>query len=169
MDLRRLRPADWLTGLAGLVLLVSLWTPWYRLGGASGSGWETLSVLDLWLALVGVLALALVVVTVTRDAPAVPVAVDVVTVTVAGLGVLLVLIRLLFVPDGALGDVTISFAGPAPTVERAWGQFLGAGATLVTFGGAFLALRNPAAPALRPAPEARTMPAPPATAAEPRS
>jgi hypothetical protein len=36
MDLRRVRVWEWLTGLAGLALLVSLFLPWYGVEAAEG-------------------------------------------------------------------------------------------------------------------------------------
>src|SRR4051812_8862512 len=72
MDLRRVRVWEWLTGLAGVVLLVSLFLPWYSLGGVSVTGWESFSVVDLILALAALCAIALPVVAGTQRTAAVP-------------------------------------------------------------------------------------------------
>jgi len=76
MNLRRLRKGEWITAISGAVLLVSLFLPWWRvpiegayfdrsigapeLGGvmdwANLSAWEALSVTDVLLAALGILA-----------------------------------------------------------------------------------------------------------------
>src|SRR4051794_24341868 len=117
MDVRRLRPADWLTGVSGLALLLVLWAPWYAVSGGGLSGWGGFALIDLWLALTALLAIAVVPVTAARDTTAVPVALDVVCATVATLALLLVVIRLVFVPEG---DVVTG---------RDWGVWVGTLAT----------------------------------------
>lgn len=148
MDVRRLRPADWLTGLAGLVLLLSLWAPWYELSDGTLTAWESFALVDLWLVLLVLLALATPLITAARDSPSVPVAVDVVTVSIGAIAVVLVLWRLLSLPQDAV------------TTGRGWGVWLAAAATLATFAGALWALRDESGPHLRPAPEPQRMPAP---------
>src|SRR4051794_32458392 len=125
MDLRRVRPADWLTGLAGVAVLALLWAPWYTATGGDLSAWEALTVVDLWLALTALLAIAVPVVTAARDTPAIPVALDVVCGTVAVLAVVLVAVRLAWVPAG---DVVTRpawgaapGAAPAPALVRPGG------------------------------------------------
>jgi hypothetical protein len=72
MDLRRVRTWEWLTGLAGLVLLVSLFLPWYSAGSASVNAWESFAVNDVILALAALAAMALpVVAAVQRTTPVV--------------------------------------------------------------------------------------------------
>src|SRR4051794_8303124 len=122
MSLHRLRPADWITGVSGLVLLLALFAPWYAGGGADVSGWGAFAVVDLWLGLTALGALAVLVLTALRDSPAVPVAADVLTWTVALVAVVLVLFRLLALPGDAV-------------TEREWGSVLGALAVLGVFGG----------------------------------
>ena len=75
----RLRPPDWLAGLFGVLLLVSL----------VDAG------LHLWLVLTGVLAIAIVVVTAMRDTPALPVAFDVLTTWAALVSIPIAVVRLL--------------------------------------------------------------------------
>lgn len=61
MDLRRLRVGEWITAIAGIVLLVSLFLPWMEIADGSGaghSGWETLAAVDVLLAILGLWALA---------------------------------------------------------------------------------------------------------------
>jgi hypothetical protein len=99
MDLRRLRVGEWITALAGLVLLVSLFLPWY--GEPDATAWEALAVNDLLLAACALFAVALPFVTAMQPAPAVPIFLDAL-VTLAGMiASVLVLVRVGFLPDGA--------------------------------------------------------------------
>lgn len=148
MDIRRLRPADWLSGLAGLVLLLSLWAPWYEVADGGLTAWESFVVVDLWLLLLALMAIAIPLITAARDSPSVPVALDALTITVGAIAVLLMLWRLLALPDGAV------------TTGRGWGVWLGAVATLAAFAGAWWALRDESGPHLKPAPAPQRMPAP---------
>ena len=159
MSLHRLRPADWLTGIAGLSVLLLLFAPWYGVADGTLTGWQAFGVADLWLALTALVAIAVLVVTALRDAPALPVALDVVCTTVAALGVLVVLFRLLDVPHD---DVVTG---------REWGLYAAAVAVPVLLAGAWWAMRDESAPGLRPPPPVRTLPAPPAvvTGTEPTS
>src|SRR4051812_9258018 len=72
MDLRRAGAWDWLTGLAGVVLIVDLWLPWYGAAGLTANAWEAFTYVDLLLALAGLSAIALVVVTAAAPAAAIP-------------------------------------------------------------------------------------------------
>jgi hypothetical protein len=149
MNLRRVRIADRVTGACGLALLLLLWAPWYAVSDGSLNAWSALGLIDLWLALTALLAISVPIVTAARDTTAVPVAVDVVCAVVATLALLLVLLRLLFVPDG---DVVTG---------RDWGVWLGALATLGLFAAAWLAVRDESAPRLRPAPAPERLAVPP--------
>ena len=149
MNVRRLRPADWLTGASGLALLLLLWAPWYSVSDGTINAWSAFAIIDLWLALTALLAIAVPLVTAARETPEIPVALDVVTAAVTVFAVLLVVIRLLAVPGGEV------------VTGREWGVFAGTVAVLGTFFGTWWAMRDESAPALRPPPEVRTMPAPP--------
>ena len=100
MDLRRLRAGEWIAGdrgpcAAGLAVpaLVRATTP------ARRTGWEAFGALDVVLALVALSALAILVVTAIQRAPAVPLALQALTALVGRLAVVLVLIRVLNMPD----------------------------------------------------------------------
>lgn len=149
MAVHRLRPADWLTGVAGVALLVLLFVPWYgRDDGETVSGWGAFAVTDVWLALTAVLAIAVALLTAARDSPSLPLAAAVVCATVSVIAVILVVLRLLALPQDALDT-------------REWGLFAGALAVLgVTFG-SWSALRDERGPGLRPPPAPRAMPTPP--------
>jgi hypothetical protein len=91
LSLRRLRLGEWLAGAGGVLMIVSLFLPWY----AGASGYEALSVIDVLLTLLALLALSLPFLQATRDSPALPVGAGVVTVVLGIVGVLLVLFRLI--------------------------------------------------------------------------
>lgn len=128
MDLRRLRAGEWIAALSGLVLLVALFFPWYAAELDSRTGWQSLGALDVVLALVALSALAIPAVTATHRVPAVPLAHQSLTALAGILAVVLVLVRVLNLPDWA--------------VERDWGLWLGLAASLGIVIGAFVAMRD---------------------------
>jgi hypothetical protein len=149
MDLERLRIGDWITGLSGLVLLLSLWMPWYAVSDGTISAWAAFGLIDLWLLLTALLAVAVPVATALKDDPAVPVALDVITWAVALIATVLVVIRLLAEPHGDI------------VTGREWGVFLGTLAVLGVLAGSWLAMRDEAAPGIRQPDRFEPMPAPP--------
>jgi hypothetical protein len=68
MDSSRLTPADMIAGVGGIVLLISLWLPWYSVGidvagfsaSESASAWEVLSLIDIILFLCAVVTIGVV-------------------------------------------------------------------------------------------------------------
>jgi len=128
MDLRRLRAGEWIAGISGLVLLVALFLPWYGDDAGSRSGWESLGALDVVLAVVALAALAIPVVTAAERVPAVPLAHQVLTTLVGMLALVLVLIRVLNLPDWA--------------DERDWGLWVALAATLGVVAGGLIAMRD---------------------------
>jgi FtsH-binding integral membrane protein len=131
MDVRRLRAGELIAAACGVGLLVSLWLPWYS-GQAqdrsSLSAWQSLAALDILLALIAATAVALLFITAHQSVPAVPVALSVFVTFAGALGVLLVLFRVLSVPDGADG--------------RDWGLWLALGSTIGIVAGALVAMRD---------------------------
>ena len=129
---------------------MSLFLPWYSQSGLAefprgpanrhlamppgleeaptSTGWESLSVLDVVLALVAIVAIALLVVTATQRVPAVTIALDVVVALLGIYASLLVLLRVLNLPDGADG--------------REWGLWLGLAGALGIAVGATVAMRD---------------------------
>jgi hypothetical protein len=144
MDLRRLRPGEWMAGASGAALMVALFLPWYdegevaciQLAGvkcpspATASAWEAFSVVDVLLVAAALLAMALLVLTATQRTPAIPIATSVLVVVSGIVSLLLVLFRSLVVPDVETGL-------PGADVERAAGLVLGlVGAVGIAAGGA---------------------------------
>jgi hypothetical protein len=128
MDLRRLRAGEWIAGVSGLVLLVALFLPWYGDEAGSRTGWQSLGALDVVLALVALAAVAIPVVTAAHRVPAVPLAHQSLTTLAACLALLLVLVRVLNLPDWAS--------------EREWGLWIGLAGILAVAAGGALAMRD---------------------------
>jgi hypothetical protein len=126
MDLRRLRVGEWIVGACGVLILVALFAPWY--GNPSSSAWEAFTILDVILALLALAALSVPLVTATHRVPAVPLAIESLTALFGSIGVLLVVIRVLNLPDDLHG--------------REWGLWLGLVAALGIAGGALVAMRD---------------------------
>jgi predicted MFS family arabinose efflux permease len=98
LALRRLRLGEWLAAAGGVLMIVSLLTPWYE----GASGYEAMTIIDVLLTLLALLAIALAVLQATRDSPALPVGAGVLTAALGIPGVLLVLFRIVDDPfDGA--------------------------------------------------------------------
>jgi hypothetical protein len=110
MDTSRLTPGDMIAGVGGIVLLISLFLPWYGVSvdvagfsaSESATGWEVLSFIDILLFLCAVVAIAVVA---ARAAGSLPpdVPAGVVLLAVGALALLLVLFRIIDIP--APGDV----------------------------------------------------------------
>jgi hypothetical protein len=97
MRLSRTRASDWLAGLAGVALIALMFTDWF----GSASGWESFTVVDVLLALLGLMGVALLVTTATQRSNAVPIATSSLTALAGMLATLLVAIKLIFPPGGA--------------------------------------------------------------------
>jgi hypothetical protein len=136
MDTSRLTPGDISAGIGGIVLLVSLFLPWYGVSvnvrgfsaSENGSGWEVLSTIDIILFVIAVAAIALVVLKAVDQLSAdVPVAL--ILLGLGALAVLLILYRLIDSP--APSDLPDEV-----DVSRKIGIFIGLiGAAGVAYGG----------------------------------
>src|SRR4051794_17246555 len=118
MDFRRVRTWEWLTALAGLVLLISLWLPWYGVVGLNASGWQAFTFVDLLLALTALAAIALVPVTASQPAAAFPRLWATCLFWLALLAAIFAVARLINVPG-----VDTTLAGGAADITRKAGGF----------------------------------------------
>jgi hypothetical protein len=150
MDLRRVRRWEWLTGAAGVVLLVSLFLPWYGLdpyghatvvihGSSTASAWQAFSVVDVVLAVVALGAIALPVVAAMQRTAAVPQAFTALLMPFAIAAAVVAVVRLLNAPDitglgiGAEGAYYGPIGEPVDggiDVTREIGAWLGAAAAI---------------------------------------
>jgi hypothetical protein len=103
MDLRRLRAGEILLALSGLLLLVSLFLPWYETAGEELSGWDALGVVDVLLALIALSAISVLVATAWMRVAAVPIALDALVTLMGLIGLVLMAFRVLSLPDDATG------------------------------------------------------------------
>jgi hypothetical protein len=140
--MRRFEPV---AGLGGLILLVSLFLPWY----GSKSGWQALTVIDVLLALLALLAIAVPVVSAAASGPAKPIAVAVLASAFGWIAVLLVAIRLVFPPDD---------------LSARYGAWLALAGALIAWIGSWMSMRDESTPGAVP-PDVPRRPAPPAAAA----
>jgi hypothetical protein len=136
MDTSRLTPGDISAGVGGIVLLISLWLPWYGVSvnvrgfsaSSDASGWEVFSTIDIILFLIAVAAIVLVALKAAGQLPA-EVPVPLVLLGLGGLAVLLILYRLIDTP--APSDLPDEI-----DVSRKIGIFIGLiGAAGVAYGG----------------------------------
>src|SRR3954451_7579462 len=159
MDLRRLRHGEWIAGVSGAVLLVSLFLDWYSVrdvGGVpsddlSASAWQSFAVVDVFLAAAGLFGIALAVSAATQRSAAVPQAIGALCVPIAFVAAVLVVIKLLDLPDwysviqGVEGVYLNSTLG-GPEVMREAGVWIGAGATLGVLIGAWRSIGDQSFP-----------------------
>ena len=136
MDTSRLTPGDVSAGVGGIVLLISLFLPWYGISidvrgfsaSTDGSGWEVFSFIDILLFLIAVAAIALVVLKAMEQLPA-EVPVPLVLLGLGALALLLILYRLIDTP--APSDLPDEV-----DVTRKIGIFIGLiGAAGIAYGG----------------------------------
>ena len=155
MDLRRARTWEWLTALSGLLLLVSLFLPWYGSGGETATGWESFTVIDVILAFAALAAIGLLVVTATQRTAGVPQAWTACLFWVALLAAILAVVRLFNTPVPSGVDVT-----------REIGVWLGTASALGMLVFDWRSMRDKSFPvAMRPHLDIETIPAPPADGA----
>ena len=159
MDTSRLTSGDITAGVGGIVLLISLFLPWYGVSvnvagfsaSENASGWEVFSFIDILLFLIAVAAIALVALKALDQVPA-ETPVPLILLGLGALAVLLIIYRLIDSP--APSDLPDEV-----DVSRKIGIFIGLiGAAGVTYGGWRANMEEPRA---QPA-TATTPPPPPA-------
>jgi UDP-N-acetylmuramyl pentapeptide phosphotransferase/UDP-N-acetylglucosamine-1-phosphate transferase len=128
VDLRRLRHGEWIAGVSGAVLLVSLFLDWYSAGGGAvtANAWESFSVTDVVLAVAALFGLAVAVGAATQRSAAVPTTVGSLAVPVAFVAAIVVVIHALSLPDGADGREIGLYIGVVATL----GVLIGAWRTI---------------------------------------
>jgi hypothetical protein len=144
MDLRRLRPAEWVLATAAVVLVVALFLPWYVLDVAPGgeveratfTGWESFSVVDVVLSLCAIVALLAVALQATQRTPALPVIGSVAATWVGVVATVFVTIKLIDAPALEVRGFSVDSLAPI------YGAWIGlAGAVGLALGG-LLAMRD---------------------------
>jgi hypothetical protein len=108
MELReRVQPSDWVTGIGGLILFISVFLDWFKIsfggigvggvGGASGVDATKLCYLIVLLALIVIAVVVLRVVEVDLDA--IPIPMSVVVMAAGGLSLLIIIVRMVIHQD----------------------------------------------------------------------
>jgi hypothetical protein len=108
-----MRKAEPIAGLGGLVLLAALFLPW----NAHETGWEAMSVIDILLTLLALLALAVPVTSVATKGPAKSVGTAVLASAFVWLAIVLVAIKLL--SDSGIG-AWLALAGSILAWAGSW-------------------------------------------------
>jgi hypothetical protein len=156
-----MRRAEPVAGLGGLLLLVALFLPWYGadlppsvgdlqpFGPEDMTGWQALTVIDVVLALIALVAIAVPVISATTRGPAKPVAIEVIASAIGWLAVLLVAIRLVFPPD----DLSVRY-----------GVWLALAGAVIAWVGSWMSMRDESTPGAVP-PDVPRRAAPPTAAA----
>ncbi|HEX6583780.1 MAG TPA: hypothetical protein VF056_09255 [Thermoleophilaceae bacterium] len=157
MDTSKLTTGDIIAGVGAVVLLISLFLPWYGVSvdvagfsaSESGSGWEVLGSIDILLFLISVAAIAVVAAKAAGALPA-DIPAPVVLLGLGALAVLLVIYRIIDIPTE--GDVPDQV-----DLSRKVGIFIALlGAAAVAYGGWRTNAETPAgrgaAPAADPPP-----------------
>ena len=157
MDLRRLRAGEWIAGVSGVILFVSLFLPWYRQepkegvtdqflreiqerqGSTDISAFDVFSAVDLILVGIAVLGIAVFVVTAMQQSAAVGVALEALVTTISAVALIVVVIRVLNFPDELAAFNTD--VNPFVT-ERTAFIVLGPLATFGVFAGSLIAMRD---------------------------
>jgi uncharacterized membrane protein len=129
MDLRRLRPGEWVLTAAAIVLVVSLFLSWYALpSGRRATAWEAFTVVDVVLLACAAVGLVAVAAQATQRSPAVP---AVASVAATWAGVLAVVLILINVADP-----------PGRYTETCYGIWIGLAGAVGLLAGGWWAIRD---------------------------
>ena len=137
MDTSKISFGEMIAGVSAVALFLIMLLPWYgasaEFGGISAnvnaSAWEAFSLIDILLFLVILVALGVVIARATDSMPDLPQPPGLIVAAAGGFAVVLILFRLLVVPDGDVDVEGVDFS-------RKIGIFLGLiAAAGITFGG----------------------------------
>ena len=136
-DTTRLRLGDLIAAGGGLLLIISLFLNWYKVSAegalidisVSASGWDALGFIDILLFLIGVAAIAFAVMRAMGMGDRLPVPSGMALLVLGALATLLVIFRILVIPDGDVDGVDVG---------RAFGIFVALVAALATLVGGWL-------------------------------
>jgi hypothetical protein len=144
-DTTRLRFGDLIAAGGGLLLIISLFLNWYKVSAegalidisVSASGWDALGFIDILLFLIGATAIALAALRAFGMAGRIPVPAGLALLALGALATLLVIFRILVIPDGDVDGVDVG---------RAFGIFVALVAALATLVGGWLSWNDEGRP-----------------------
>jgi hypothetical protein len=162
MNLQRLRIGEWIFGVSGVGLLVSLFLPWWGLRGPWGdlgpggpaeaayfnseiqansvtttwNAWQVFSVTDIFLALLGVLAIVVWVVVARWSAPGLGLAGEALLTLLAIVMTFVVIVQILGTPSA------LEVPPPIPAASLEIGAWLGLASTFGVLFGLLAAIRD---------------------------
>lgn len=157
MNLQRLRVGEWIVGVSGALLLVSLFLPWWGLEGkwielgpggpvegiGQGGGvtttwtaWQVFSVADVLLFLLGALALAVWVIVARAPAPGLGITVEALVTLLAIAMMIVVVVQVLGTPG------SLQVPPPIPDATLQYGAWIGLASTFGIFFGLLAAMRD---------------------------
>jgi hypothetical protein len=127
VDPRRLSAGEWVAAVSGVLLVISLFLPWYTSGGRSATAWQAMTVDDVLMAVAGVGAVVAVLATATRAGIAVPVAYIVLAAIVGMVAAIVAIWRVVDpAPAGEVGLGVGAWIGLAAALGVAGGSLAGA-------------------------------------------
>jgi hypothetical protein len=127
-DPARLRPAELGALVAGLLLAVALFEPWFEISGVREDAWNAVSATAVFSAFSAAGALALVFATVTQRSPSLPLAAAVFTVVLALLSTILIAVA--------------AASPPALETARCFGLWLGLAGSFGVLASAWWSVRD---------------------------
>lgn len=142
MDPSQLSPGAKAAGGAGILLLISMFLPWYEVSASvagfsasdSGSAWQVFGLIDLVLFVTGAAAVGVAIASMQNKLGALPVPAGQLLLGLGGFATLLVVFRILNVPDGDIPDGVEGI-----DIGRKFGLFVGLIATAaVAYAGSLL-------------------------------
>jgi len=161
MNLQRLRIGEWIFGVSGVALLISLFLPWWGLegtwtdlgpggpveGGFSGgdftasidttwTAWQVFSGTDFFLALLGLLAIVVWVVVARWSAPGLGLAGEALLTLLAIVMTIVVVVQVLGTPD------VLEVPPPLPHASIEYGAWIGLASTFGILFGLLAAMRD---------------------------
>jgi hypothetical protein len=157
MRLERLGVGEWIVGISGALLLVSLFLPWWGIEGTwidlgpggpvegldrgtgtitTWSAWQVLSVADVLLFLLGALAIAVWVIVARAPAPGLGLTAEALTTLLAIVMTIVVIVQV----AGTPGRLEVAPPIPDPTLR--YGAWLGLAATFGILFGLLVAMRD---------------------------
>lgn len=141
MDISRLRTGEWMTGIGGILLFVSLFLPWYGFSAGAGavvvgdswSAWTALGGIDWLLFIIAAIAIVTTVLTALGRSISLPITLSAIT---AALGIVALALIVFRIIDNPAPGVASDF------ISMRWGIFVALVAAAVLTVGSWLVMQS---------------------------